>query len=112
MDCNPYCDLTFPHLLQNIYKTGFTLYRLSFQVRNIIENKSNTSCDCSGPQVMEHGPNSKSDISSKTESPILSLTEYYVLYRAINLWNGPKYVPYNTKEARLRSFIFHNWPMS
>jgi len=49
-----------------------------------MENKSNTNCDRLGPQIMEHRPNSKSDISSRAEPPILSLTEHYVLNRSIN----------------------------
>jgi len=68
--------------LSGIYKTGFTSYSVSFQVRNIMENKSDTTCDRSTdivPQIMEHRPNSKSDTSadiSRAESPILSLTEH------------------------------------
>ena len=59
---------------------------------------------------MENKSNSKSDTSSRAESPILSLTEHYVFNRATNQCDGPKYVTYGTKEARLRSFIIHDWP--
>ena len=48
--------------LPEIYKTGFTLYSLSFQVRNIMENESGS--ELSGPQVMEHRTNSKPDTPS------------------------------------------------
>jgi hypothetical protein len=60
--------------------------------------------------MMEYRPNSKSDISSRAELTILSLTEHYVLNRALNQWNGRKYVQYGAKEARLRSFIINDWP--
>jgi hypothetical protein len=82
-----------PIFLPGIYTMGFTLCSLTFQVRNIMDNKSNNNCDRSGPQIMEHRPNSKSDTSAdiiRAESPIRSLTEHYVLNRAINQWDGPK----------------------
>ena len=62
---------------------------------------------------MEHRLNSKPDTSavfSKSESPIPSLTEYYILTRAINHWDETKYVTYSTKEASLQYFIIHDWP--
>jgi len=61
-----------------------------------MENKSDSACDRStyiGHQIMEHRPSSKSDTSadiSRAESPILSLTEHYVMTHAINQWDGPK----------------------
>jgi len=88
-----------PIFLPEMYKTGFTLYSLSFQVTYIMENESGS--ERSGPQVMEHRPNSEPDTPSEAESPILSLTEHYILNRAINKWHGPKYVTYNTQETRL-----------
>jgi hypothetical protein len=74
-----------------------------------MENKSITNCDRRGLQITEHLPNSKSDTSSKAESPILSLAEHYVLNRAINQWDGPNYVTYCTKGTRLRSSNIHEW---
>jgi len=94
----------------------YSLYRLSFQDRNLMENKSDITCDLSkdiGPQIMEHRPNSKSDTSadiSRAESHILSLTEHCVLIHAINQWTGSKYVTYRTNGSHLRSFIIHDWP--
>ena len=67
-------------------------------------NKSDTTCDRSteiGSQIMEHRLNSKPDTSavfSKSESPIPSLKEYYILTRAINHWDETKYVTYNTNK--------------
>jgi hypothetical protein len=60
---------------------------------------------------MEHRPNSESDTSTgiRAESPILSLTEHYVLTHATNQWDGPKYVTYSTKGERLRYLIIHEW---
>ena len=81
-----------------------------------MEYKSDTTCNRStniGPQIMEYRPNSKRDPSadiSKVESPILSLTEHYIITRTINQWVGPKYLTYSTQEARLRSFITYDWP--
>jgi len=60
---------------------------------------------------MEHRTNSKPDVSadiSRAESLILSLTGHYVLTRAMNRWDGPKYVTYSTQEALLGSFIIHD----
>ena len=97
-----------------IYKTSFTLYRLSFLVRNYMENKSDHTCVRStdiGPQIMEHRPNSKRDPSvdiSRVEWPILSLTENYVITRAINQLDGPKYETYSTQVTLLISFISTN----
>jgi len=62
---------------------------------------------------MEHWPNSKSDTTadiSGAESTTLSLTEHYVMTHAINQSDGPKYVTYTTRGARLRTFIIHDWP--
>jgi len=81
-----------------------------------MENKSDTTCDFSTdivPQIVVHRPNSKPDISadiSRTESPILLLTQHYVLTNATNDWDGQNYMTYSTKGARLRSFIIHDWP--
>jgi len=81
-----------------------TLYRLSFQVRNIMVNKSDTTYDCStdiGPPIVEHRPNSKPDTSSdvnRAELPILSLTEHYIRTHGTNQWDGPKCVAHTTKE--------------
>jgi hypothetical protein len=79
-----------------------------------MEHKSYTAFDRStdiGPQIMEHRPNSNPENSAviRAESPILSLTERYILTRVTNLWDGSKYVTYRTKEARVRSFIIRDW---
>ena len=58
-----------------------------------------------GPQIMEYRPNSNPENSS-AESP----TEHYVMNRAINFWDGPKFINCSTKEARLRSFVIYEWP--
>ena len=65
-----------------------------------------------GPQVMVIRTNSIQDTnpSSIAKSSILSLTEHYFLNRAIEQLNGPKYETCGSKEARLRSFIIHDWP--
>ena len=81
-----------------------------------MERESKTDCDCSAdiePQIMEYRPNSNPENSAaiRAESPILPLTEHYVLSRATNVWDGPKYATYRTKGARLRSFVIHDWPL-
>ena len=65
-----------------------------------------------GPQRMEHRPNSIPEIYERVraESPSLSLIDHYVKNRVITRWEGPKYTSYNTKDARLRSFIINDWP--
>ena len=80
----------------------------------MVKNKSNITCDPFtdiGPQIIEHRPNSKTDTSAdnRAESPILSLTEHYVMTHTINQWVGPKYLMYSTKGTCLRSFIIHDW---
>ena len=64
-----------------------------------------------GPQTLEHCPNSipEGHTLVRPESPNLSLVELYVKNRAITRWKGPKYTSYNTKDARLRSFIVNDW---
>ena len=64
-----------------------------------------------GPQTLEHCPNSipEGHTLVRPESPNLSLVELYVKNRAITHWEGPKYTSYNTKDARLRSFIVNDW---
>ena len=64
-----------------------------------------------GPQRKEHRPNSipESYERVRAEAPNLSLIEHYVKNRAITRWEGPKYTSYNTKDARLRSFIINDW---
>jgi len=76
----------------------------------IMEHESKTA-DI-GPQIREYRPNSNSENSTciRAESPILSLTEHYMLNHAINCWDGPKYTTYNTSDARLRSFVINDWP--
>ena len=71
----------------------------------------NRSADI-GPQRMEYRPYSNPDNSEsvRVESPVLSLTEHCVMNRAINHWEGQKYITYNTKDARLRSFVINDWP--
>ena len=61
---------------------------------------------------MEHRPNSNPDTSSdvsRSELPILSLTEHYIPSHGTNQWDRPKCVAHSTKGARLRSFIIHDW---
>jgi len=81
-----------------------------------MERESNTDCDCSAdiePQIMEYWPNSNPENSAsiRGKSTILSLTEHYLLTRATNVWDGPKYATYRRKETRLRSFVIHAWPL-
>ena len=68
--------------------------------------------DCS--QIMEYRPNSKPEekwTALKTESVPLPLSEHYILTRAVDVWDGPKFVTFRTKEARLKSFVIHEWPL-
>jgi len=81
-----------------------------------MERESNTDCDCSADiesQILQYRPNSNPENSAgiRAESPILSLMEHYMLTRAANLWDGPKYASYRRKEARLRSSVIHDWPL-
>ena len=61
---------------------------------------------------MEYRPNSnpENSVGIRPESPILTLTEHYLLSCAVNLWDRSKYATKSTKETRLRSFIIHDWP--
>ena len=68
-----------------------------------MEHESNTADF--GPQIMEHRPKSNPE-NSRAES----LTKHYVMNRAINFWDGPKFITCSTKEARLRSFVVYEWP--
>jgi len=68
--------------------------------------------DCS--QIMQYRPNSKPEEKStalNTESFPLPLSEHYILTRAVDVWDGPKFVTFRTKEARLKSFVIHEWPL-
>ena len=63
--------------------------------------------------IMESRPNSSTENSTRV--PLQSITqdavlEHYVLTRAIDHWNGPKYETYNDKSSRLRTFFIHDWP--
>jgi len=63
---------------------------------------------------MEYRPNSKPEensIALNTESFPLPLSEHYILTRAVNVWDGPKFVTYRTNDARLKSFVIHEWPL-
>jgi len=64
------------------------------------------------PQRMEYSPHSNPENSAsvRAESRVLSLTGHYVMNRATNHWEGPKYITYSTKDARLRSFAINDWP--
>ena len=77
----------------------------------LMEMEHDRSADI-GPQRMEHIPNSIPEVYElvRAETPNLSLIELYVKNRAITRWEGPKYTSYNTKDARLRSFIVNDWP--
>jgi len=85
---DPYSNPTFPAYITEYIRRNSN-YIVPFQVRTIMERESNTDCDCSvdiEPQIMEYQPNSNPEKSAgiRAESPILSLTDHYVLTRAIN----------------------------
>jgi len=68
----------------------------------IMDSESNNDCDWSAdiePQIMLYLPNSnpENNAANRAESLILQLSEHYVLTRATNVWDGPKYVTYRTK---------------
>ena len=78
----------------------------------IMEDVTDTAYNCS--QIMEYRPNSKPEensIALNTESLPLPLSAHYILTRAINVWDGPNYVTYRTNDARLKSFVIHEWPL-
>jgi len=77
-----------------------------------MEDETDIAYDCS--QIMEYRPNSKPEEKStalKTESLPLPLSEHYILTRAINVCDGPKYVTYRTNYVHLKSFFIHEWPL-
>ena len=104
---------TFPTPLTEYIRTSN--YIVPFQVKNIMDHESNTDYDCSTDveqPITEYRSNSNPQnfIDIRGESPIFSLTETYVLTRAIIHWDGLKYAYYSTQEARLKSFVIHDWP--
>ena len=56
---------------------------------------------------MEYRSNSRSEYIGP-DSHNFPLTEHLTMNRATILWDVPKHVAYNSKPARLRSYI--NWP--
>ena len=101
--------LLSPHFLQ-LYKKDFYFID-SFLMGNHSDTLSDRSADV-GPQRLEYRPysNPENCESDRAESSVLSLTEHYVMNSAINHWEGPKYITYSTKDARLRSFVINDWP--
>ena len=61
---------------------------------------------------MEYRPNSNPEGSERVRAETLAffLTEHYVMNRAINQWEAPKYITYDRDDARLRSFYTNEWP--
>ena len=69
--------------------------------------------DKESQSIMESRPNFSPENSTRV--PLQSITqdavlEHYVLTRAIDHWNGPKYETDNDKSARLQTFFIHYWP--
>ena len=75
-----------------------------------MEHESNTAFI--GPHIKDYRRNSNPENSAsiRAESPILLLTEHYVMNRATSFWDGPKFTIYSSKDARLRYFVISNWP--
>jgi len=78
-----------------------------------MQHKSNSKFERSadiGRPKMEDRPNSNPENSAgiRTESPILPLTEHFVINSVMTRWDGPTYTSYSTNGAGLSSFVINN----